>query len=72
MFFCRTGQLISEHAKCTYPILFIIAFVCLSVHTLYFDADQFSIKLFSFIYFTVSVVRRRNEYQIVIETQSID
>ncbi len=32
--FCRTVQLTSEHAKCIYPILFIIAFVCLSVHTL--------------------------------------
>ncbi len=32
--FCRTVQLTSEHAKCIYPILFIIAFVCLFVHTL--------------------------------------
>ncbi len=31
--FCRTGQLTSEHTKCTYPILFIIVFVCLFVHT---------------------------------------
>ncbi len=31
--FCRTGQLTSEDAKYTYPVLFIITFVCLSVHT---------------------------------------
>ncbi len=72
--FCRTGQLTSsEHAKCTYPILFIIAFFLpLSAHILYFEADKFSIKLFSFTYLTVSVVRRWNEYEIVIETRSID
>ncbi len=47
--FCTTEQLTSsEHAKCTYPILFIITLVSLSVHT------------------------RWNEYEIVIETRSID
>ncbi len=34
---------------------------------LYFDAAKFSIKLFSFIYFTVSVVGQWNEYEIVTE-----
>ncbi len=36
-------------------------YICLHLcaHILYFDAAKFSIKLFSFIYFTVSVVRQR-------------
>ncbi len=53
------------------PILFIIAFVCLSVHTMYFDAAKFSIKLFSFIYFIVSVVRQGDGYAIVAETRPL-
>ncbi len=53
-------------------VLFIITFVSLSVpHILYFDAAKFSIKLFSLIYLTVSVVRQWNEYEIVTETQPI-
>ncbi len=40
-------------------------------HTVYFDAAKFSIKLFSFIYFTVSVVRQQNEYEIVTETDPL-
>ncbi len=40
-------------------------------HILYFDADKFSIKLFSLVYFSVSIVRQRNEYEIVIETRPI-
>ncbi len=47
-------------------LLFIIAFVCLSVpHTViaYFDAAIFSIKQFSFIYFIISVVRQRDEHR---------
>ncbi len=53
-------------------VLFIITFFSLSVpHILYFDAAKFSIKLFSLIYFTVSVVRQRNEYEIVNATQPI-
>ncbi len=47
-------------------LLFIIWFVCL-----YFDVAKFSIKLFSLVYFTVSVVRQRNEYEIVTETWPI-
>ncbi len=47
-------------------VLSIIRFVCLSlcahIGLLYFDAAKFSIKLFSLIYFTVSVVRQREEY----------
>ncbi len=66
-----TGQLTSsEHAKST----FIITFVCLSVpHTViaYFDAAKFSIKLFLFIYFIISVVRQRDEYEITTETRPI-
>ncbi len=48
-------------------VLFIITFVWLSVpHTVvaYFDAAKFSIKIFSFIYFIVSVFRQRDEYEI--------
>ncbi len=54
-------------------LLVIIAFVCLSVpHTVaYLDAAKFSIKLFSLIYFPVSVVRQRDEYEIVTETRPI-
>ncbi len=40
-------------------------------HILYFDAAKFSIKQFSLIYLTVSVVRQRNEYEIVIKMQPI-
>ncbi len=42
---------------------------CLSVLILYFNAAKFSIKLFYFIYFTVSFVSQRDEYEIVTETQ---
>ncbi len=45
--------------------------VPLCAHILYFDEAKFSIKLFSLVYFTVSVVRQRNEYEIVTETRSI-
>ncbi len=49
--------------------LFIIQFVCLSLHATFciacFDAAKFSIKLFSCIYFTVSNVRQRDEYEIM-------
>ncbi len=46
--FCMTEQLTcSEHAKCTYPILFVIAFVCLScAHILYLMADKFTSRRF--------------------------
>ncbi len=46
-------------------IIIIALFASLCTHT--FEADKFSIKQFSFIYFTVSVVRRWNEYEIVID-----
>ncbi len=42
---------------------------CLYVLILYFNAAKFSIKLFYFIYFTVSLVSRRDKYVIVTETQ---
>ncbi len=45
--------------------------VCLSMLILYFNAAKFSIKLFSFIYFTVSVVIQRDTHEIVTETQPI-
>ncbi len=55
--FLHTGQLTSsEHAKWTYNIYCYICFP-LCAHILYFDAAKFSIKQFSLIYFTVSVVR---------------
>ncbi len=49
-----------------YDLLIYICFP-LCAHILYFDAAKFSIKQFSFIYLTVSVVRQRNEYEIVNE-----
>ncbi len=54
-------------------LLFIITFVCFSVPHIvaYCDAAKFSIKLFSFIYFTVSVVRQWDKYEIMTETRSI-
>ncbi len=61
-FFCGTGQLRAYKMYICFP---------LCAHILYFDAAKFSIKLFSLIYFTVSVVRQRNEYEIVIETRPI-
>ncbi len=39
----------------------------LFVHILYFDAAKFSIKQFLLLYFTVSIVSKRNEYEIVTE-----
>ncbi len=42
---------------------------CLSVLILYFNAAKFSIKLFYFIYFTVSFVSQQDKYEIVTETQ---
>ncbi len=68
--FRTTGQLTSsEHAKCKFIIYY---YICLPLcHILHFDAAKFSIKLFSLIYFTVSVVRQRNEYEIVTETRPI-
>ncbi len=41
--------------------------VRLCAHILYFNAAKFSIKQFSVIYLTVSVVRQRDEYEIVTE-----
>ncbi len=48
-------------------------YICLPLcaHILYFDAAKFSIKQFALIYFTVSVVRQRNEYEKLIETRPI-
>ncbi len=59
---------------CKMCIAYIVyyIFLPLSAHILYFDAAKFSIKQFSFIYFTVSVVRQRNEYEKVIETRPIE
>ncbi len=68
--FCTQGSSSSENAKCTCIIIYYICFH-LCTHILYFDEAKFSIKLFSLVYFTVSVVRQRNEYEIVTETQPI-
>ncbi len=46
-----------------YLLLHLFASLC---HILYFDVAKFSIKQFSFIYFTV--VRQWDEYEIVTET----
>ncbi len=42
---------------------------CLSVLILYFNAAKFAIRLFYFIYFTVSFVSQRDKYEIMTETQ---
>ncbi len=68
--FCTQGSSSSEHAKCIYIIYYYICFP-LCAHMLYFDEAKFSIKLFSLVYFTVSVVRQQNEYEMVTETQPI-
>ncbi len=65
--FCMTGQLTSEHAECTF-IMYYYMCLPLCAHILYFDAAKFSIKPFSFIYFTDSAVRQRDAYEIVTET----
>ncbi len=67
---CTQGSSSSEHEKCTFIIYYYICFP-LCAHILYFDAAKFSIKLFSLVYFTVSVVRQRNEYEIMTETRPI-
>ncbi len=68
--FCTQCSSSSENAKCTFIIYYYICFP-LCAHILYFDEAIFSIKLFSLIYVTVSVVRQRNEYEIVTETRPI-
>ncbi len=69
-FFCRTGQLRTCKIYIAYVIYYCICFP-LCAHILYFDSPKFSIQLFSLIYFTVSFVRQRDEYEIVIETRPI-
>ncbi len=56
-----------------YIAYIVYYYICLPLyaHTLYLDAAKFSIKQFSLIYFTVSGVRQRNEYEKVIETRLI-
>ncbi len=68
--FLHIGQLFFWKCKCTFIICYYICFP-LCAHILYFDEAIFSIKLFSLVYFTVSVVRQRNEYEIVTETRPI-
>ncbi len=48
-------------------------YICfpLCAHILYFYAAKLSIKQFSLIHFTVSIVRQRIEYEKVIETRPI-
>ncbi len=62
--FCTQGSSSYENAKYTFIIYYYICFPIFA-HILYFDEAKFSIKL---VYFTVSVVRQRNEYEIVTET----
>ncbi len=64
-----------DRAKCIYIYIYIF-YLLLHLftslwHILYFDAAKFSIKQFLMIYINLSVIRRRNEYEIVTETQSI-
>ncbi len=56
-----------------YIAYIVYYYICLPlcVHILYFDAAKFSIKQFSLIYFTVSAVRKWNDYEKGIETRPI-
>ncbi len=63
----HTGQLFLWKCKMYIYYLLLHLFPSLCPHTV-FDAAKFSIKL---VYLTVSVVRQRNEYEIVTETQLI-
>ncbi len=58
---------------CKMYIAYIVYYyICLpQCHILYFDAAKFSLNLFSLIYFTVSVVDKRNEYEKETETRPI-
>ncbi len=53
-----------------YIVYYYICFP-LCAHILYIDAAKFSIKRFSYIYLTVSVVRQRDEYEMVTEARPI-
>ncbi len=66
--FHMTGQLFFWTCK-----MYIYYYICfpLCAHLLYFDEAKFSIKQFSLVCFTVSVVRQRNEYEIMTETRPI-
>ncbi len=68
--FRMTGQLFFWTGKMYSNYLLLHLFLSLC-HILYFDAAKFSIKPFSLIYFSVSIVRQRNEYEIVTETRPI-
>ncbi len=52
--FCTQGSSSSENAKCTFIIYYYICFPIFA-HILYFDEAKFSIKLFSLVYFIVSL-----------------
>ncbi len=59
---------------CKMYIAYIVYYyICLPLcaHILYFDGAKFSMKQFSLICFTFSVVRQRNEYEKVIKTRPI-
>ncbi len=53
-----------KYLQKTNPVLFCIIVSLCS----YFNAAKFSIKLFYFLYFTVSFVSQRDKYEIVTET----
>ncbi len=69
----QSNSLLLNMQNVTFHLLFIITFVCLSVPQIvaYFYAAKLSIKLFSLIYFPVSVVRKWDEFEIVTETRPI-
>ncbi len=67
LYFRTIGQLTSsEHEEYMFIIYYYIC-LPLCAHILYFDAAKFSIKLVSLVDFSVSVVRQRDEYEIVTE-----
>ncbi len=66
-FFAQSTSL-TQTCLCFCSSLLLNMLKCFYAHTLYFDAAKFLIKLFSFIYFPVSVVRQQNEYEMVTKT----
>ncbi len=54
--------------KSIYRKINLVLSNCLSVLILYFNAAKFSIKLFYFVYFTVSFVSQWDKYEIVTKT----
>ncbi len=69
--FAGQGSSLLLNMQNVHLLLINIIVFPLCAHILYFDKAKFSIKQFLFIYFTVSVVRQRNEYEKVIKIHNM-